>query len=48
VVETTWRESPGGPPRRYYAVTPAGRSVLDVFSAEWARFRDTVDGIIEP
>lgn len=48
VVETTWRESPGGPPRRYYALTPAGRSVLDVFSAEWARFRDTVDGIIEP
>ena len=48
VVETTWRESPGGPPRRYYALTPAGRSVLHVFSREWARFRDTVDGIIEP
>ena len=48
VVDTTWRESPGGPPRRYYALTPAGRSVLDVFSAEWTRFRDTVDGIIQP
>ncbi len=48
VVETTWRESPGGPPRRYYALTLAGRSVLDVFTAEWARFRDTVDGIIAP
>jgi PadR family transcriptional regulator len=46
VVETTWRESAGGPPRRYYALTPAGRSVLDAFSEEWSRFRDTVDGII--
>src|SRR5215470_15510692 len=48
VVETTWRESPGGPPRRYYALTPAGRAVLDVFSGEWARFRDAVDRIIKP
>jgi PadR family transcriptional regulator, regulatory protein PadR len=48
VVETTWRESPGGPPRRYYALTPAGQAVLEVFSGEWARFRDAVDGIIRP
>ena len=48
VVETTWRESPGGPPRRYYSLTPAGREVLDVFSGEWVRFRDAVDGIIRP
>jgi PadR family transcriptional regulator PadR len=46
VVETTWRESPGGPPRRYYALTPAGRAVLDVFTGEWQRFRETVDGIL--
>jgi PadR family transcriptional regulator PadR len=46
VVETTWRESPGGPPRRYYALTPAGRAVLQVFSEEWTRFRDTVDRIL--
>ncbi len=24
VVETTWRESPSGPPRRYYRLTAAG------------------------
>lgn len=46
VVETTWRESPGGPPRRYYALTPAGRAVLEVFTGEWRRFRETVDGIL--
>jgi PadR family transcriptional regulator PadR len=43
LVETTWRESPSGPPRRYYQLTPVGRSTLDAFAGEWARFRDTVD-----
>jgi PadR family transcriptional regulator PadR len=43
LVETTWRESPAGPPRRYYSLTPAGRTTLDGFEVEWARFRDTVD-----
>src|SRR6478672_12039657 len=38
VVDTTWRESPSGPPRRYYRLTPAGRSLLDAFAAEWVRF----------
>lgn len=42
-VETTWRESSSGPPRRYYRLTTAGRSALDAFVREWARFRDAVD-----
>jgi PadR family transcriptional regulator PadR len=47
VVETTWRESPSGPPRRYYRLTSAGRRALKGFRDEWSRFRDTVDGILE-
>ena len=47
VVETTWRESPSGPPRRYYRLTPAGHSLLDAFAAEWVRFRDSVDILLE-
>jgi PadR family transcriptional regulator PadR len=47
VVETTWRESPSGPPRRYYRLTPAGRSLLTAFTAEWMRFRDSVDSLLE-
>jgi PadR family transcriptional regulator, regulatory protein PadR len=47
VVETTWRESPSGPPRRYYLLTPAGRGVLGAFVTEWARFRTTVDTLLE-
>jgi PadR family transcriptional regulator len=47
VVETTWRESPSGPPRRYYRLTPAGRALLDAFTTEWMRFRDSVDNLLE-
>jgi PadR family transcriptional regulator, regulatory protein PadR len=46
VVETTWRESTSGPPRRYYRLTPAGRSHLDAFTAEWTRFRGSVDTLL--
>ena len=46
-VETTWRESPSGPPRRYYRLTPAGRSLLTAFTTEWVRFRDSVDHLLE-
>lgn len=47
VVETTWRESPSGPPRRYYRLTPAGRLMLRSFANEWVRFRDSVDNLLE-
>ena len=41
VVETTWRESPSGPPRRYYRLTPDGQIALDGFVTEWTRFRNS-------
>jgi PadR family transcriptional regulator, regulatory protein PadR len=46
VVETTWRESPAGPPRRYYTLTPSGRQALKQFREEWVRFRDGVDRVV--
>jgi len=46
-VESTWSESPSGPPRRYYRLTPQGRRALKEFRIEWARFRDAVDRIVE-
>jgi len=45
-VETTWRESPSGPPRRYYRLTPDGQAALDGFLVEWTRFRDSVDALL--
>ena len=47
LVETTWRESSSGPPRRYYRLTPAGHEALSAFSAEWARFRTSVDTMLD-
>jgi len=46
-VETTWHESSQGPPRRYYRITAAGRGALDAFAAQWERFRDSVDKVLE-
>lgn len=45
-VTTTWRDSPEGPPRKYYAVTDQGRAALASFTAEWWRFRTAVDTIL--
>jgi len=47
LVETTWRESSSGPPRRYYRLTKAGRAALGTFRDEWGRFRDAVDHFVE-
>ncbi|MFB4313436.1 PadR family transcriptional regulator [Actinomadura sp. 21ATH] len=46
LVETTWRESASGPPRRYYRLTADGGRALGVFATEWARFRDAVEGFV--
>lgn len=45
-VATTWQESPTGPPRRYYTLTPDGRAALAYFKREWVAFRDAVDRIV--
>lgn len=47
LVETTWRESPTGPPRRYYRLTRAGEAALRDFTSEWSRFRQAVDTFLE-
>ncbi len=46
-VETFWRESSSGPPRRYYRITRLGRDALAGFRSEWKRFRSAVDQLLE-
>ena len=46
LVKSYWKESTEGPPRRYYRITPEGRSALKVFIEQWTKFRDSVDKII--
>lgn len=45
-VETSWRESTAGPPRRYYSLTSNGSDALKRFTRDWARFRDAVDQLL--
>ena len=47
LVETRWQESPHGPPRRYYALTPEGEQAVDAFENAWLTFRRGVDSIVE-
>jgi PadR family transcriptional regulator, regulatory protein PadR len=46
LVDTTWRESAAGPPRKYYRLAPAGREALADFTGSWRRLRDSVDDLL--
>jgi PadR family transcriptional regulator PadR len=46
LVETSWRESTTGPPRRYYRLAPAGQDALADFTGAWQRLRDSVDALL--
>lgn len=46
LVQTSWQESPSGPPRRYYSLTPQGRVALRDFTRSWTDFRASVDHIL--
>ena len=45
LVETTLEESPEGPARKYYQLTPRGRAALAQMLAAWAEVRDGVDRV---
>jgi PadR family transcriptional regulator PadR len=45
-IGTSWRESPSGPPRRYYTLTSDGELALEQFRAQWTAFRAGVDRIL--
>ena len=39
--------SVAGPPRRYYAITPGGRTALSEWAAAWRATRTSVDSVLE-
>jgi PadR family transcriptional regulator, regulatory protein PadR len=47
LVQSNWRESEAGPPRRYYRITDDGETALRTFTGHWERFRDSVDTLID-
>jgi PadR family transcriptional regulator PadR len=46
LVGTYRAESDGGPPRKYYQLSPRGRSALAAGVAEWRSTRDAVDAVL--
>jgi len=42
LIRSRWVESPAGPPRKYYAVTPAGVELLTRERGEWTAFAGRV------
>jgi PadR family transcriptional regulator, regulatory protein PadR len=46
MVDTTWRESRSGPPRRYYRLTRAGEAAVRGFTEQWQLFRNAVDRVL--
>lgn len=46
LVDSTWRESTEGPPRRYYRLTEDGELALVAFVDQWKVVRVAVDRIL--
>jgi PadR family transcriptional regulator PadR len=45
LVDYDWQESDAGPPRKYYRLTPAGRSHLAELDEYWDRINRTISGL---
>ncbi len=43
LLKYTWRESQGGPPRKYYSLTEEGEAFLTELHASWRDLVDAVD-----
>lgn len=46
-VTAEWREGEGGPGRKVFTLTPAGRTHLDSLRDGWAPFAQTVAGLLD-
>lgn len=47
LIESTWQESPVGPPRKYYALTAKGREAHAAQRAAWDSVRDALDTLLK-
>jgi PadR family transcriptional regulator PadR len=45
-VDTSWRESPVGPPRKYYRLSQAGHTELAEMARSWRDLSATLEGLL--
>ena len=48
LVSSEWVESNAGPPRKYYALTPAGKRRLEEMVDVWERFSASLGKLLQP
>jgi PadR family transcriptional regulator PadR len=46
LIDSSWRESPLGPPRKYYRLTAEGTRELAAMTAVWEGVTDAMDGLL--
>lgn len=47
LVDTSWQESPFGPPRKYYTLTSTGRTQLDAQRNAWLRLSAAMAALLK-
>jgi PadR family transcriptional regulator len=48
LVRSEWVESDGGHPRKYYALTPAGKQRAQEMTEIWSRFSSSIGKLLAP
>ncbi|MCC5918358.1 MAG: PadR family transcriptional regulator [Cryomorphaceae bacterium] len=48
LLQYRWEESTGGPPRKYYAITTAGKAFISELSTTWKDLQYAVESITKP
>lgn len=46
LVTSSWREGAGGPGRKFFTITPAGRDALAARTASWVTFTERAQGLL--
>jgi PadR family transcriptional regulator PadR len=46
VIDSVWRESPVGPPRKYYRLSPAGDAEFDEMARAWDGVTEAMDELL--
>ncbi|MFV0405586.1 MAG: PadR family transcriptional regulator [Propioniciclava sp.] len=47
LIESSWQESPVGPPRKYYRLTVNGTATLAAMNSAWRQLRGALDQILQ-
>jgi len=47
LIDARWQESPVGPPRKYYSLTPSGAATLASMTLAWRSVSDALTTILE-